>query len=190
MDRNLLIMVRHSLTETIPGLPSEKWELSAEGRKRCITLAERINKYQPALIITSMEPKAIQTGALVANILGIPFESAPGLHEHLREKEGLYSQIDFEAKLKYFFEEPSSLVFGQESAKQALSRFSIAIAQVLDHFPTGNVVIVAHGTVMALWVAGRIGGDPFTYWKKLGLPSFAVFSRPDLKYVEFVENVT
>jgi broad specificity phosphatase PhoE len=87
-------------------------------------------------------------------------------------------------------EEPSSLVFGQESAKQALSRFSIAITQVLDHFPTGNVVIVAHGTVMALWIAGRIGGDPFVYWKKLGLPSFAVFSRPDLKYVEFVENVT
>jgi broad specificity phosphatase PhoE len=87
-------------------------------------------------------------------------------------------------------EEPSSLVFGQESAKQALSRFSIAITQVLDHFQIGNIVIVARGTVMALWIAGRIGDDPFIYWKKLGLPSFAVFSRPDLKYMEFVENVT
>jgi hypothetical protein len=37
------------------------------------------------------------------------------------------------------------------------------------------VVIVVHGTVMAIRVASRTGGDPFIYWKKLGCPLLLVF---------------
>jgi broad specificity phosphatase PhoE len=101
----------------------------------------------------------------------------------------LDSREIFEAKIKRFFDEPSSLVFGRETAEQALARFSAAVTEVLDCHPTGSVAIVAHGTVIALWAARLTGDDPFAFWKRLGLPACVVFSRPDLRLVEIVEHV-
>ena len=189
MEKSSIILVRHSQPEIRPELPAVQWDLSETGRQRCISLANKIRKYQPVIVVTSREQKAIQTGAILAHILEISTTIAAGLHEHERDGMGLDSRRIFEAKLKRFFAEPSRLVFGQESAGQALTRFSAAITEVLDRHPTGNVVIVAHATVIALWVTSLIRGDPFTFWKGLGMPSFAVFSRPDLKFVEIVDHV-
>jgi broad specificity phosphatase PhoE len=152
-------------------------------------LAEKIKKYRPESVITSREPKAIQTGDIVAGILKISTTVASGLHEHEREGQGLTSRESFEAGLKHFFDEPSRLVFGLESADQALARFSAAVTAILGCRPRGSIVIVAHGTVIALWATSLIGGDPFAFWKRMGMPSFMVFSRPGLELVEVVEDV-
>ena len=189
METDSLILVRHSHPEIKPDIPASQWVLSEMGRQRCISLVNRIWMYQPVEVVTGNEQKAIQTGAIVAQILDIPATTAAGLHEHERDEKDLYSQTIFEKKVKEFFEQPSRLVFGRKSAGQALKRFSAAITGVLDHHPTGSVVIVAHGTVITLWVTCKIGGDPFAFWKRLGRPAFVVFSRPNLEFVEFVEYV-
>jgi broad specificity phosphatase PhoE len=189
MVTDSIILIRHSQPEIKPNIPSKEWKLSEHGRKRCVSLAERIKIYQPIEVVTSREQKAIQTGRILAHILKIPTTSAAGLHEHERKDMGIFSQISFETKLKQFFEHPSKLVFGQETAEQALRRFSAAITDIADHRPTGNVAIVAHGTVISLWVTSIIGGNPFAFWKQLGLPAFVVFSKHNLEFLEFVEHV-
>jgi broad specificity phosphatase PhoE len=190
MKMDSIILVRHSQPEIRPELPAVQWELSEIGRQRCIPLADKIRPFQPVEIVTSRELKAIQTGTIVAHLLKIPATIAADLHEHERDGMGLGSREIFEAKLKRFFDEPSRLVFGQESAGQALLRFSDAITEVLSHHPTGSVVIVAHATVIALWATSLIGGDPFAYWKGLGMPAYAVFSRPNLNFMEIVDHVS
>jgi hypothetical protein len=53
-----LILVRHSLPEMITGVPASRWHLSAEGRRRCEKLAERLTGTDLAAIVSSEESKA------------------------------------------------------------------------------------------------------------------------------------
>ncbi|MEP7191083.1 MAG: histidine phosphatase family protein, partial [Roseiflexaceae bacterium] len=85
---NTLILIRHSQSQPEPGRPASQWPLTEAGRQRCIALAERLVAYAPALIVTSRERKASETGALVAVRLALPTQVADGLHEHQREHAG------------------------------------------------------------------------------------------------------
>lgn len=49
--------------------------------------------------------------------------------------------------------------------------------------------MVAHGTVIALAVARAAGVAPFPLWRRLGLPSVVLLSRPGLALVEVVESI-
>jgi broad specificity phosphatase PhoE len=59
-------------------------------------------------------------------------------------------------------------VLGRESAEAALTRFSAAIERVIAPIPHGHsLVVIAHGTVIALFVARQTGRDAFELWKRL-----------------------
>src|SRR5436190_12024140 len=79
-----MILIKHAAPEVVPDVPSERWRLSEAGRQRCAPLAEAIRPHAPGLIVSSLEPKAAETGELVAARLGVAFETAEGLHEHDR----------------------------------------------------------------------------------------------------------
>jgi broad specificity phosphatase PhoE len=165
--------------------------LSDEGRKSCSALAARLREHQPDIIITSSEPKANETGLLVSEALGIPFETAPGLHEHERGTMPIIGDTAaWEALVEEFFERPDDLVFGDETATQARERFSEAMSVVLDNRPDETLVIVCHGTVISLYAAQVAGIDPFPLWQRLGLPSYVVLSRPDLEVLEVIEKIS
>lgn len=185
-----LILVRHSLPEFVTGVPASQWQLSEEGRRRCQPLAQRLAAYEPTTIISSTEPKAIETGQICSDSLGLPFETVPGLHEHQRgvilEME---SREDFEVQVGRFFEQPDRLVFGSETADQAHDRFSTAIARITAQLPTGPLAIISHGTVMTLLIARAANLDPLPFWKSLGLPALAVLSIPELRLLEVVAEV-
>jgi broad specificity phosphatase PhoE len=185
-----LILVRHSLPELAAGVTASSWQLSDEGRRRCESLAEQLAEYDLARVVTSMEPKAAETGEIVARILGVPYEAWAGLHEHERAAvESLGSTEEFQARVSDLFRHPGEVVFGHESADEAHRRFSQAVADVLQGYPTGNLSIVTHGTVLSLYVARRTGLEPVAFWKSLGLPSFAVLSLPQLDLLRVVERV-
>jgi broad specificity phosphatase PhoE len=182
--------VKHSLPKIVPELPANLWHLSDEGRLRCKTLAERLSIRRPDVIVTSLEPKAAETGKIVANILGKPFETAEGLHEHDRSNVGFSkSKGQFEAQVALFFENPASLVLGKETADETHRRFSKAVASVVERHPSGNIAIVAHGTVITLLVTRTTGLQPFPFWRGLGLPSFVVLSLPEFELLAVVEDV-
>jgi len=175
-----LILVRHSAPEIVPQVPARDWHLSAVGRERCVPLAAALAPYQPWAIITSLEPKAVETGQIVAERLGVASTAVAGLHEHDRRRVGLLDRAAFQAGVAAFFAQPDTLVLGQETAAQTRARFTRAIAAVLAAYPDVPVAVVAHGTVMTLYLAQVAGIDPYPFWQRLGLPAFVVLARPTL----------
>jgi len=185
-----LILVRHSQVQIEAGVLSRLWRLTAEGQRRCQALADRLKPYSPPQIITSTEPKAIDTGKLAAERLGIPCQTATGLHEHERDNVGFFpSKEADQAAVASLVRHPDKRVFGQETAQQAQTRFSRAVQAIIDNQPEGNVVIVAHGTVISLFVAAYADIDIVAFWKALGLPAMVILSRPAFDLVEVVNDL-
>src|SRR5690242_11629427 len=98
-DGRTLLLIRHSAPEVAPGVPARAWRLSAEGRRRCGPLAERMAAYAPRAIVSSAEPKAEETARLVGALLGVPVETMAGLHEHERDDVGYLGREAFEAAI-------------------------------------------------------------------------------------------
>jgi broad specificity phosphatase PhoE len=172
-----LIFFRHSLPVIDPATPAREWRLSEEGQRRCRLLAERLADFNPQRIVSSLEPKALETAQIVAETIGLPYESVEGLHEHVRSRTGHTSQEAFEASVKVFFEQPDQLVFGDETADQAHARFVQSVVAIQERYPCQiPLVIVTHGTVITLFVARACGVDPFHFWKSLKLPCMVIFS--------------
>jgi len=186
-----IIFVKHSLPEINPQTPSSRWSLSEEGDVRCTVLADQLAFYQPDAIFSSREPKAIRTAELVAERLSLSNKAVPGLHEHQRENAPFFnSRSEFQGSVNEFFEKPGELVFGEESATQAQERFSLAIHKLLSEQPAQNPVIVAHGTVITLFVAKYNPIEPYPFWLRLGLPSFVTLEHPSYKLKSVVERVS
>ncbi len=189
-QRRKLVLVRHSLPDFVTGIPANTWPLSAEGRRRCRRLAQRLAGHELVAIVTSEEPKAAETGQIAAEALGLPYETWPGLHEHERGVvRSLGSAEDFKSQVARFFERPAELVMGYETADEAHTRFAASVSRIVEQFPLGNLAVVSHGTVMTLFVSRANGLDAFSFWASLGLPAYAVLSLPRFRLLEVVREV-
>ncbi|MBI3943723.1 MAG: histidine phosphatase family protein [Chloroflexi bacterium] len=184
-----LILVKHALPEIETEVPARDWRLSEQGRRRCRDLAARLAPYDPAVVITSDEPKAIETGEIVAARLSKPLEIVAGLHEHDRSNTPFSDKEVFETAVAGFFAHPQSLVMGKETAEEAHQRFSEALRLVREKYPGQTIMVVTHGTVITLFISRLTGYAPFPLWQRLGLPAFVVLSRPDLRLEEIVEEI-
>lgn len=185
-----LILIRHSTSSQDPARPAQEWGLTAEGRRRCGQLAEQLKKYQPELLITSQERKAWQTTQEIGAWLGIPWFTFPGLHEHARLQVPYFPDAQtFRAAVEKLFRFPQELVFGEETAEQALARFSSALDRALAQFGNRSVGIVTHGTVLSLFVGQRCGVNPWQFWQNLTMPAFVVLNLPDFTLREVVNRL-
>jgi broad specificity phosphatase PhoE len=131
----------------------------------------------------------VETAALVGERLGIYVEAVEGLHEHERRHVPIMELTALESLVADFFARPRELVFGDETAAQAMMRFSRAVNRLIRETGEGNLVIVAHGTVISLFVAARNHLDPYELWKRLDLPSYVVLALPALTLLEVGERV-
>ncbi len=189
MERRNLVLVKHSLPEIVPAVPASQWQLSEAGRPRCKALAARLSAYDPPIIFSSTEPKARETASIVAHLLRKPLQSREGLHEHSRAGVAYLSSDEFEGRIADFFARPDEPVFGEETADQSYERFARAVGGIIEEHTKGNVAVVAHGTVISLFVARKTGLEPFPLWQRLGLPSYVVLSLPNFELVTVVEGV-
>ena len=80
-------------------------------------------------------------------------------------------------------------MLGLETAEQARRRVTVAMDQILAENETRDVAVVTHGTVLALYLAPLLEGDPFDLWRRLGLPSYVVLDAEQMEAVETVERV-
>ena len=187
--RPTLLLVKHSLPEVVPAIPAREWTLSQAGRQRCQALAEKVKPYLPDVVLSSLEPKAIETAEIVARELSLPCRTFEGLHEQDRTGMGYLEREQFETKVRDLFKQPDEWVLGRETARQARQRFSQALRLVETEYPENNILVVAHGTVITLFVEQMTDREPFPFWRSLGLPSFVVFSLPEHKLLRTVESV-
>src|SRR5437588_512588 len=109
-----LILIKHAKPLVDPTQSAELWNLSDEGREQARMLAAQLAPYQPAVVVSSQEPKAIETAEIVARELKIPNESAPDLHEHDRRNVPHMRSGEFISHIELFFRRPDEVVLGQE----------------------------------------------------------------------------
>jgi len=185
-----LVLVRHSRPVIDPTRPAREWVLNDEGRRRCQPLAERLRAYDLDVIVTSREPKAVETGEIVARLLGIPCRAADNLHEQARETAPFFgTRAEFVAAVSTFFARPADLVLGEETALQAQERFSGAVASLLADHPQENIAVVTHGTVLSLLASQYTGQEAFPFWQRLGMPALTAFSRPEMRLLAQVDEI-
>jgi broad specificity phosphatase PhoE len=164
-----VLLVRHSVPEIDRALASEEWRLSDEGRRRCGPLSDRLREYGPTAILSSTEPKMRETAELVGAELGLEVRVSEALRETARRTVPWLEADAFRRAVRRLFEEPDEVVFGEESAEDALARFSAALDGLHE-----RTVVVSGGTVISLYAAARTGEDAYELWSRLELPDLVV----------------
>ncbi|MXX15185.1 MAG: histidine phosphatase family protein [Gemmatimonadetes bacterium] len=186
---NHLILIKHAQPQIDKTKSAPDWHLSDSGRASCIPLAEALRPYKPDLLITSEEPKARETGQLVAEALQIPYTLAPNFHEHDRKGVPFISPETWHSIVKTFFARPNALIFGNETAHQARLRFTQAIEKAVKTHPRKTIAIATHGTVISLFTAQKTRTNGFDLWQQLNLPSYVVFDLPDYNLNTIVTEI-
>jgi broad specificity phosphatase PhoE len=167
-----LLLVKHSLPTVTPDVPWEAWRLSPEGRRRCDWLAERLRDNSVTLLFSSIQPKAVETAGIVADALGAAVRVRQGLHENDRCGFGFVPEGELQQRFRAFFDDPARVCIGHESAQTAAHRFGLAVRAVQREAAGRTAAIIAHGTVITLFVAQHNRVSPFGFWQALSLPSY------------------
>jgi broad specificity phosphatase PhoE len=169
-----LILVKHASPRIDPAVPSPRWVLSDAGRERCAWLAQELSQHGVRRLFSSLEPKALETAALAGVALGLPVDPRPDLHENDRTGFGFGTDDVLKAAIRGFFDRPSEIVMGRESADAAFVRFAAAVSSAVTDAGGRDLAIVTHGTVLTLFVSRHNAVAPFDFWESLRLPSYVV----------------
>lgn len=170
-------------------MPAAAWTLGLAGLEGTARLGERLRPLGIGLGVSSVEPKAAETGRVVADALDLPLQTGHDLHEHVRPAVGYLDQPMFEASIRRFFAEPGSVVFGNESADAAFARFSAAVDALVRVHRGKRLAVVAHGTVISLLLGRRYGVGEWATWKALGTPSYVVVDCRSKAVIDVVREV-
>jgi broad specificity phosphatase PhoE len=182
-----LFLIRHADPDVAAHVPAARWQVSEIGYERAKALAATIKPHSLTCIHSSVEPKAVQTAEAFRDVFGVPIVRVPGLQEHERPHVPLLPSDVFERTVQEFFSRSSERVFGDESADEARTRFEQALAPLIDNY-SGDLVVVTHGTVLALTVAARNGIDPFPFWKRLRMPSAVSVTLPEMTLEDIITH--
>lgn len=179
-----LLLIKHAPPEVTPEVISHRWVLSAEGQARCGWLAEVCRARGVTRLFASPEPKTLETAALIAMALELPFRPVDGLQENDRTGLGFVSPDVLEARIAAFFGNPDALAIGGETANAVLSRFQAAIDIAGRGATDGPAAVVTHGTAMSAFIAAHNPIDPLTLWRDLTLPGVAVLDATTYRLLE------
>jgi broad specificity phosphatase PhoE len=178
-----LILIKHSLPEIVENQLARDWKLSDEGCIRAGRLAERLIPFRPDVIVSSKEPKAKETAQIIADKVSLQLSLAEDLHEHDRSNTPYLSPANFQDSIREFFEKPTQLVFGCETAEQAYTRFCHATNSIMEKYVNKTIAVVSHGTVISLFVSRLTGIPSLGLWRELGLPSYVVLDMQGKKLI-------
>jgi broad specificity phosphatase PhoE len=183
-----LLLIKHALPEIRPELPAPRWELGEVGRADAKKLVPRLAVYKVDRLVTSDEPKAIETGKILAGELNISWEARSGLQEHSRNTIGFLERSLFEEKVRLLFENPTADNFGDETGYDANLRFSKTIKEIINLYDSSeNLAVVTHGTVISLFCAAHDSRiDGFSLWRLLQLPAVVVLDAQTFRVREIL----
>ena len=169
----MLILVKHAQPVLEAGVAPRHWRLGPEGDAQARELAVSLRQFLPFHLVASPEPKATRTAEIVARELGVAVQVVDGLEEFDRPAMPILGVEEHQRINADIFRNRASPTLGRESADSALLRFSAAVQKAERATPDGHhLVIVAHGTVIALYVARQRSDDPFEVWKSLPCGAF------------------
>ena len=171
----MLILVKHARPVLDAGVAPKHWRLGPEGEAQARALADSLRQFLPFHLASSPEPKAKRTAEIVGTALGVPVHVVDGLEEFDRPAMPIVSVDEHQRINAEIFRNPLLPVLGAESADAALRRFTDAVQKAAQATPPGHhVVVIAHGTVIALYVAQQRGDDAFAVWQSLDCGTYVV----------------
>jgi broad specificity phosphatase PhoE len=182
-----LVLIKHTAVVVDAAVPPKEWPISDEGRRLCRPLASALRMHDIGVLVSSEERKAIETAEVLSKRLKVETRKAPDLDEHRRPF--VERPAEFERRIQHFFAEHDQRVFGEESADQALDRFTAAIDAVLASEPDRTVGIVAHGTVIALYAAPILGIGTAALWQRMQAPSFIVLDLEERRVLRIMDEI-
>ena len=184
-----LLLIKHARPEVIPTVPAHEWHLGEQGKELSRKLGQRLLPYNLKQVLSSEEPKAVETAQIVAAQLSIPSIAVPGLQEHDRSNVPQMEPRVFQSAVAQFFQKPARLVLGRETAEEVYERFEEAMRRLLTTYTDGDLAVVSHGTVIALYLYKQAKLNPYHIWRDLALPSYVVLSLDDFKVLETVAKI-
>lgn len=190
MSHRQIVLVKHALPVLDPARPARHWQLGAEGEAQARALAVALRRFNPFRLVTSTEPKAMRTAEIVANEFGVEVTGLEGLREIDRPVLPIMPRDELERFNAQLFEQFDAPVVGAESARAALERFSRALEEVAAAGSASNVVVVTHGTVIALFAAAHNPLDAFHLWQRLDCSMFVVLALPSFQLLEIVNPIS
>jgi broad specificity phosphatase PhoE len=183
-----LILIKHSIPAIEPDVPSPQWRLSDVGKRRAAKLADAVADMGATSLHSSDSPKAVETAEIIAAKTGLLLKINPEFKEHIRDDMPFGSDAWWRAVVLDAIRRPEELVLGSETTGDAGRRFAAAVKSAAAGSPPGDMLIVAHGTVISMFVSQLTGADPVPIWECLGLPGLLVVRWPEASGIEFQEN--
>ncbi|MHC2218953.1 histidine phosphatase family protein [Rhizobium leguminosarum] len=183
-----IVLVRHSIPSIDENTPSVDWSLSASGEVAAIEFAKYLSGFSAKEILSSPEKKAHQTATLIADRLELPVRTEPDFREHGRSRVGYIPRIDFEAGIATLLECPHRLRFGDESADAVFSRMDQAVARARTAQPSGDLMIISHGTAISIYAARVLGVEPLAFWRSLSIPTAVVLNGGEINIIDLQGN--
>jgi broad specificity phosphatase PhoE len=179
---SLLYLIRHPKTQPDPALPPPEWRLSPGGHAQVRALVAAPFWHQVAAMYTSQEPKTTLVGDAVQAAHGLAYTPVAELGEARRNTWIGFDS--FKAVQHAFFSAPEVPAAPDwEPANTAQARFVAAIDGILaQHAPTDPVVVVTHGSVLALYVAHLRNETPhYEMWQQIGFAAIMAIDRATLR---------
>jgi len=149
-----VLYLSHPQVAIDPAVPVPEWPLSTLGRERVEKFAASSLLSGVRAIYSSSERKAVETGTILAERLGVPLATVEAMHENDRSATGYLPPGRFEAVADRFFAEPETSVLGWERAVDAQARIVACVRGILERDMTdGDILLACHGGVGALLLA-------------------------------------
>jgi broad specificity phosphatase PhoE len=156
-----VFFIRHAAVVLDPR-PAPEWRLSAEGVDAARRLARELRLVGVGRIVSSPEPKALDTAAPLAEARGLELAVEDDLREVARDELPVLARRDYVALVGRYLGGES--LDGWEPADEARARFAAAVYRHrAEH--AGDTAIVTHGLVLALY----LGLTP-ARWEAMRLP--------------------
>jgi 2,3-bisphosphoglycerate-dependent phosphoglycerate mutase len=184
-----VVLAKHALPILDASRPPREWRLAPDGDRQSKRLAAALQRFAPLRLVASPEPKARRTAEIAAAALGVSCTTIAGLEEIDRPALPIMPASEHERVNARLFTDFDRPVIGCESARDARDRFTAAVVHELQRTTEDSLVVVAHGTVIALLVSAHNPVDAFDLWQRLECPSFVVLDVPRLRLLEVVARV-
>lgn len=154
---NTFYFLRHAETEVDKEIPVSYWKLSKEGKRAAYELADQGIFDDVHMIVASEEPKAIETAEPIAKRLGVELMCVAELGEIQRDSGGFLDKGDFDKAVRFSLTNLDESRREWEKGRDALLRFQGAIDRIDSECEHKNILIVAHGCVVNLYLAHLLG---------------------------------
>lgn len=170
-----VFLTRHAETAA-PGLfhgAESDVGLSEHGRKQADAAAEWFTSQNVTVVVSSAMTRAQDTAAPIAAACGVPHRVLPQLHER---RVGALSGTTFDHRTgpwadtitRWETGDITYTTYGAESFAELQARLVASWHDLIESYPGGRPLVVAHGVVCKVLLVSLLQGWDVSGWSRIG----------------------